>query len=84
MLNATTVLYKSYRSGMFANHYLFIPIDSYGKWDKSRGKPGRHKEEVLCNTAKSLHIQILETDLHTFLLKTVERIWFKIKALSVW
>ena len=54
MLNATTVLYKSYRSGMFANHYLFIPIDSYGKWDKSRGKPGRHKEEVLCNTAKSL------------------------------
>ena len=31
-----------------------------------------------------IQIQILQTDLHTFVLRTVERIWFKIKALSVW
>ena len=29
-------------------------------------------------------IQILPTDLHTFLLRIVERIWFKIKAFSLW
>ena len=28
-----------------------------------------------------IHIQILQTDLHTFLLGIVEKIWFKIKAL---
>ena len=54
MLNATTALYNVYIARIFANHYLFIPIDSYGKWDKSRGKPGRQKEEVSCNTAKYL------------------------------
>ena len=27
-----------------------------------------------------IHIQILQIDLHTFLLRIVERIWFKIKA----
>ena len=32
----------------------------------------------------SIHIQILQTDLHTFLLRIVERIWFKIKAFSLW
>ena len=26
-----------------------------------------------------IHIQILQTDLHTFFLRIVERIWFKIK-----
>ena len=31
-----------------------------------------------------IDIQILQTDLHTFLLRIVERIWFKIKALSLW
>ena len=31
----------------------------------------------------SIHIQILQTDLHTFLLRIVERIWFKIKAFSL-
>ena len=31
-----------------------------------------------------IDIQILQTDLHTFLLRTVERIWFKIKAFSLW
>ena len=31
-----------------------------------------------------IHIQILQTDLYTFLLRTVERIWFKIKAFSLW
>ena len=30
----------------------------------------------------NIHIQILQTDLHTFLLRIVERIWFKIKAFS--
>ena len=29
-----------------------------------------------------IHIQILQTDLHTFLLRIVERIWFKIKVFS--
>ena len=31
-----------------------------------------------------IHIQILHTDLHTFLLRIFERIWFKIKAFSLW
>ena len=31
-----------------------------------------------------IHIQFFQTDLHTFLLRTVERIWFKIKAFSLW
>ena len=31
-----------------------------------------------------IHIQILQTDLHTFLLRIVERIWFKIKAFFLW
>ena len=30
-----------------------------------------------------IHIQILQTDLHLFLLRMVERIWFKIKAFSL-
>ena len=30
-----------------------------------------------------IEIQILQTDLHTFLLKIVERIWFKIKVFSL-
>ena len=30
-----------------------------------------------------IHIQILQTDLHQFLLRIVERIWFKIKAISL-
>ena len=31
-----------------------------------------------------IHIQTLQTDLHTFLLRIVERIWFKIKVFSLW
>ena len=31
-----------------------------------------------------IHIQILQTDLHTFPLRIVERIWFKIKVFSLW
>ena len=31
-----------------------------------------------------IHIQILLTYLHTFLLRIVERIWFKIKAFFLW
>ena len=31
-----------------------------------------------------IHIQSLQTDLHTFLAQIVERIWFKIKAFSLW
>ena len=31
-----------------------------------------------------IHIQILQTNLHTFLLRIVETIWFKIKAFSLW
>ena len=31
-----------------------------------------------------IEIQILQTDLYTFLLKIVERIWFKIKVFSLW
>ena len=31
-----------------------------------------------------IEIQILQTDLHTFLLRIVERIWFKIKVFSLW
>ena len=31
-----------------------------------------------------IYKQILMTDLHTFLLRIVERIWFKIKELSLW
>ena len=35
-------------------------------------------------SSSKIHIQILLADLHTFLQKTVERIWFKIKAFSLW
>ena len=31
-----------------------------------------------------IQIQILQTDLHTLLLRIVERIWFKIKVFSLW
>ena len=31
-----------------------------------------------------IHVQILQTDLHTFVLRMVERVWFKIKAFSLW
>ena len=31
-----------------------------------------------------IHIHILQTDLHKFLLRIVERISFKIKAFSLW
>ena len=31
-----------------------------------------------------IHIQILQTDFHTFALRIVERIWFKIKLFSLW
>ena len=31
-----------------------------------------------------IQIQILQADLHTFLLRIVERIWFKIKVFSLW
>ena len=31
-----------------------------------------------------IHIGILQTDLHTFLLRIVQRIWFEIKAFSLW
>ena len=30
-----------------------------------------------------IHIQMLQTDLHTLLLRTVKRLWFKIKAFSL-
>ena len=31
-----------------------------------------------------IQISILHTNLHTFLLRIVERIWFKIKVLFLW
>ena len=31
-----------------------------------------------------IQVQILQTDLHTFLLRIVEIIWFKIKVFSLW
>ena len=41
-------------------------------------------ESLLNPLSPKIQIQILQTDLHTFLLRTVERIWFKIKAFSLW
>jgi len=38
---------------------------------------------VIIPLSPKIHIQILQTDLHTFLLGIVERIWFKIKAFSL-
>ena len=35
-------------------------------------------------SSRTIHIQILQTDLHTFLLGTVERIWSKIKGFYLW
>ena len=32
--------------------------------------------------SSKIHIQILQTDFHTYLLRIVERIWFKIKVFS--
>ena len=40
---------------------------------------GRSETSLLQQvSAFKIHIQILQTDLHTFLLRIVERIWFKI------
>ena len=36
------------------------------------------------NLSPKIHIQILQTDLHTVVLRMAERIWFKIKAFSLW
>ena len=42
------------------------------------------QESMLFNPlSPKIHIQILQTDLHTFLLRIGERIWFKIKAFSL-
>ena len=40
--------------------------------------------QLLESLSPNMHIQILQTDLYTFLLRIVERIWFKIKAFSLW
>ena len=37
----------------------------------------------LNSLSPKIHIQILQTDLHTFLFRIVERIWLKIKAFSL-
>ena len=40
---------------------------------------GRSEKSLLQEvSAFKIHIQILQTDLHTFLLRIVDRIWFKI------
>ena len=40
---------------------------------------GRSEKSLLQEvSAFKIHIQILQTDLHTFLFRIVERIWFKI------
>ena len=39
---------------------------------------------VLNPLSPKIQMQILQTDLHTFALRIVERIWFKIKSFSVW
>ena len=46
----------------------------------------KHVEESMLFNPLSpkIHIQILQTDLHTFLLIMVERIWFNIKAFFLW
>ena len=36
------------------------------------------------NLNPKIHIQILQTDLHKFLLRIAERIWLKVKAFSFW
>ena len=44
-----------------------------------------HCGDVIINPlSPKIQTQILQTDLHTFLLRTVERIWFNIKALALW
>ena len=39
---------------------------------------------VFNTLSPKIQIQILQTDLHTFPLRIVERIWFKIKIFSPW
>ena len=41
-----------------------------------------HTLHVFNPLSPKIHIQILQTDLHTFLLRIVGRIWFKIKAFA--
>ena len=38
---------------------------------------------VFNRLSPNIQVQILQTDLHTFPLRIVERIWFKIKAFSL-
>ena len=41
---------------------------------------GSTTRESINPLSSKIHIHILQTDLHTFLLRIVERIWFKIKS----
>ena len=44
---------------------------------------GGSESEKFCNPlSPKIHIHILQTQLHTFLLRLFERIWFKIKVFS--
>ena len=44
-----------------------------------------HQEPTSLNPlSPKIHIQILQIDLYTFLLRIVEIIWSKIKAFSLW
>ena len=56
----------------------------FHNWQKLFG-PDSHvcKLTVVNPLSPRINIQILQTDLYTFLLRIVERIWFKIKAFSL-
>ena len=55
-----------------------VPSSSPGQVDLLAG------HDTFNPLSTKIQIQILQTDLHTFLLRIVERIWFKIKVFSLW
>ena len=66
-------------------HKLWIKKINIGYWNSRRGEASVLRRQTKVNPlSPKINIQILQIDLHTFLLRIVERIWFKIKAFSLW
>ena len=66
-------------------HKLWIKKINIGYWNSRRGEASVLRRQTKVNPlSPKINIQILQTDLHLFLLRIVERIWFKIKAFSIW
>ena len=65
--------------------FLVAFFQVFHNWQKLFGLDSHVCKLTVVNPlSPRINIQILQTDLYTFLLRIVERIWFKIKAFSLW